>query len=107
MEFGEDNSFAAASSTFNGAIFMSNRATRRECVKKKLFGLPLSQLSFVKKIKSGMTVFLFEYEERKLYGVYEATCDGALDIDPCAFTSSGKSFAAQVCFNGSGIVQEE
>eukprot|EP00268_Persea_americana_P014914 TRINITY_DN16752_c0_g1_i10.p1 TRINITY_DN16752_c0_g1~~TRINITY_DN16752_c0_g1_i10.p1 ORF type:complete len:818 (+),score=159.23 TRINITY_DN16752_c0_g1_i10:281-2734(+) len=96
MEFGEDNSFAAASSTFYGAIFMSNRATRRECVKKKLFGLPRSQISFVKKIKSGMTLFLFEYEERKLYGVYEATCDGALDIDPCAFTSSGKSFAAQI-----------
>lgn len=91
-----DNSFAAVSSTFYGAIFMSNRATKRECLKRKLFGLPRSQISFVKKIKSGMTLFLFEYEERKLYGVYEATCDGALDIDPDAFTSSGKSFTAQV-----------
>lgn len=54
-----------------------------------------------------MTLFLFEYEERKLYGVYEATCDGALDIDPGAFTSSGKYFTAQVWFNGFEIVVQE
>ncbi|MQM10526.1 hypothetical protein Taro_043421 [Colocasia esculenta] len=36
-----------------------------------------------------------KYEERKLYGVFEATSDGAMDIVPMAFSSSGKLFSAQ------------
>ncbi|MQM12864.1 hypothetical protein Taro_045779, partial [Colocasia esculenta] len=44
----------------------------------------------------GMLLFLFEYEERKLYGVFEATSDGAMDIVPMAFSSLGKLFSAQI-----------
>ncbi|MQL85789.1 hypothetical protein Taro_018312 [Colocasia esculenta] len=36
-----------------------------------------------------------KYEERKLYGVFEGTSDGAMDIVPMAFSSSGKLFSAQ------------
>ncbi|MQL73249.1 hypothetical protein Taro_005593 [Colocasia esculenta] len=36
----------------------------------------------------------FLYSE-KLYGVFEATSDGAMDIVPMAFSSSGKLFSAQ------------
>uniref|UniRef100_A0A1D1XVI2 B2 protein n=1 Tax=Anthurium amnicola TaxID=1678845 RepID=A0A1D1XVI2_9ARAE len=81
-----------------GAIFMSNRSTKEECFRRKLFGSPASQEGFVKKIKAGMVLFLFEYEERKLYGVFEATSNGAMDIIPTAFISSGKLFSAQICF---------
>ncbi|KAG8093834.1 hypothetical protein GUJ93_ZPchr0012g18815 [Zizania palustris] len=45
-----------------------------------------------------MLLFVFEHEERKLYGVFEATSDGALNILPNAFTASRKSRPAQVLF---------
>lgn len=79
-----------------GAIFMSNRSTKEECLRTKLFGLPLTSASFVEKVKIGMVLFLFEHEERKLYGVFEAISDGALNIVPHAYSSSGKHFSAQV-----------
>lgn len=79
-----------------GAIFMSSRTTKEECLARKLFGLPLASADFVQNVRSGMILFLFEYENRKLYGVFEAVSDGNIDILPHAFRSSGKSFPAQV-----------
>ncbi|XP_078427555.1 uncharacterized protein LOC144700048 [Wolffia australiana] len=81
-----------------GAIFMSNRATKEECFRRKLFGLPSSHAGLVKKIKAGMILFLFEYDKRYLYGIFEATSDGSTNIVPSAFVKSGKSFAAQARF---------
>ncbi|KAL0534583.1 hypothetical protein IC582_028874 [Cucumis melo] len=82
-----------------GAIFMSNRVTRAECFRRKLFGLPYWLGDFVLQIKSGMILFLFEYENRVLHGVFQATSDGAMNIVPHAYTSSGQKFPAQVKFS--------
>ncbi|KAL9670130.1 hypothetical protein QQ045_007681 [Rhodiola kirilowii] len=79
-----------------GAIFMSNESTKHECLRNNLFGLPSRFNDFVKHVKVGMLLFLFEYENRELSGVYEATSDGAIDIVPHAYKSSGKKFPAQV-----------
>lgn len=79
-----------------GAIFISNCVTKRECFKRGLFGLPSSDIPFVEKVKTGTILFLFEYEKRLLHGVFKATCDGSLNIDPKAFASSGKQYPAQV-----------
>ena len=88
--------FQGHGSAFVGAILMSNQATKQECLQRKLFGLPSSKTRFVMGIKAGMLLFLFEHQERKLYGVFEATSDGAMNIEPNAFISSGNSFPAQV-----------
>ncbi|GMH26040.1 hypothetical protein Nepgr_027883 [Nepenthes gracilis] len=53
---------------------------------------------FVKQVKAGMILFLFEYEKRELYGVYQACTDGAMNQSPNAFSSSKKKFPAQVRF---------
>ncbi|XP_058072074.1 uncharacterized protein LOC131221019 [Magnolia sinica] len=98
MELHKDKNVASSNSMIEGAIFMSNRATKKECLKRKLFGLPPSQAPFVKQVKTGTILFLFEYEERKLYGVFEAASDGALNIEPRAFNSLGKPFTAQIRF---------
>uniref|UniRef100_A0A8R7RA95 DCD domain-containing protein n=1 Tax=Triticum urartu TaxID=4572 RepID=A0A8R7RA95_TRIUA len=45
-----------------------------------------------------MLLFVFEREEKKLSGVFEATSDGALNILPNAFRSSRKPRPAQVRF---------
>ncbi|RYQ95385.1 hypothetical protein Ahy_B08g090656 isoform B [Arachis hypogaea] len=81
-----------------GAIFMSNRSTLQECFEKRLFGLPVGYSDFVRNVKEGMTLFLFEFEERKLYGIFEATSDGGMNIVPQAYVSTGRSFPAQVKF---------
>ncbi|KAL4200878.1 hypothetical protein AMTRI_Chr02g255820 [Amborella trichopoda] len=85
-------------SDFEGAIFMCNRWTMKECLKRNLFGLPAAYASFVSKIKVGMFLFLFEHEQRKMYGIFRASSDGAVDIVPHAFRSSGKQFSAQIRF---------
>ncbi|MED6125536.1 hypothetical protein PIB30_069392 [Stylosanthes scabra] len=81
-----------------GAIFMSNRSTLQECFERRLFGLPQSYSDFVRNVKKGMTLFLFESEERKLYGIFEAISDGGMNIVPEAYVSLGRSFPAQVKF---------
>lgn len=79
-----------------GAIFMSNNSTRKECLSRGLFGLPIGLAGFVKQVKAGMMLFLFEFEKRELHGVFQACSDGAINIEPNAFQSSGKQFPAQV-----------
>lgn len=81
-----------------GAIFMSNTQTKKECLRRKLFGLPSNMSDFVLHVKKGMTLFLFEFERRLLHGVYRATSDGEINIEPKAFISCGKHFPAQVRF---------
>ncbi|KAB2601678.1 hypothetical protein D8674_002683 [Pyrus ussuriensis x Pyrus communis] len=80
----------------HGAIFMSSSAMKDECFKRGLFGLPSSQGQFVKQVKTGMILFLFEYERRELHGVFQACSDGEMNILPSAYNSSGKQFPAQV-----------
>ncbi|KAL6606728.1 hypothetical protein ACP70R_042381 [Stipagrostis hirtigluma subsp. patula] len=83
---------------YSGAIIICNRMTKREFLKQKLFALPGYAATFIQKIRAGMLLFLYEHEERKLYGVFEATSDGALDILPDAFASLWKFRPAQVLF---------
>ncbi|XP_058722802.1 uncharacterized protein LOC131594641 [Vicia villosa] len=82
----------------DGAIFMSNRSTLKECFQRNLFGLPDSFADFVHNIKAGMILFLFEFEARKLYGVFKAISDGGMNIVPHAYVSSGKQYPSQVKF---------
>ncbi|XP_022715470.1 uncharacterized protein LOC111274815 [Durio zibethinus] len=95
MDDEEQNSVTGSCPEF-GAIFMSNNATKKECLRRKVFALPYSQSHFVKQVKAGMILFLFEFEKRELHGVFQACSDGAMDILPHAFRSSGKQFPAQI-----------
>ncbi|KAM1131843.1 hypothetical protein FF1_046313 [Malus domestica] len=56
-----------------------------ECFERRLFGLPSSQDQFVKQIKTGMILFLFEFERRELHGVFQACSDGEMNISPSAY----------------------
>lgn len=96
MEYEEEENDVPGSIPEFGAIFMSNAETRKECFKQKVFALPQSKAGFVKQVKTGMVLFLFDFERRQLFGVYEATSDGALNILPNVFRSGGKHFPAQV-----------
>ncbi|KAL8508496.1 hypothetical protein ACS0TY_018938 [Phlomoides rotata] len=93
----EDNGVSGSVPEF-GAIFMSNMETKKECLKRKIFALPPSMAEFVKHVKAGMLLFLFEYKRRQLFGVYQASSDGAIDIVPHGFKCSGRHYPAQVSF---------
>ncbi|KAK1430815.1 hypothetical protein QVD17_13850 [Tagetes erecta] len=99
-------SYYGSSSTRNlwknqlgGVVFGCNITTINECLYKKLFGLPSSHFMYVKKIEPGLPLFLFNYTDRTLLGLFEAASSGQMNIDPCAWTCDGSqktTYPAQV-----------
>ncbi|XP_065872419.1 uncharacterized protein [Euphorbia lathyris] len=78
-----------------GFIFLCNGKTKPECYMYRVFGLPEFRKDVVENIKPGMQLFLFDFEVKLLYGVYEATSVGEMNVEPTAF---GGKFPAQVSF---------
>ncbi|XP_054817367.1 uncharacterized protein LOC129317057 isoform X4 [Prosopis cineraria] len=82
-----------------GVIFGCKNNTIKECISKLLFGLPATHISYVKHIRPGLPLFLFNYNYRKLHGIFEAASEGKMNIDPCGWTENGSEctpFPAQV-----------
>uniref|UniRef100_A0A0E0JEH7 DCD domain-containing protein n=1 Tax=Oryza punctata TaxID=4537 RepID=A0A0E0JEH7_ORYPU len=87
-----------------GVIFCCNNNTFDECFTKQLFGLPQRHILYVKNIKPGLPLFLFNSSNRQLHGIFKATSTGQLNIDRFAWMSeqSGAEttpFPAQVHFS--------
>ncbi|KAK1256636.1 hypothetical protein QJS04_geneDACA024657 [Acorus gramineus] len=82
-----------------GVIFGCKQSTMRECLLKQIFGLPSSHGSYVSNIRQGLPLFLFNYTDRKLHGIFEAASNGQLNIDPYCWTENGEEktpYPAQV-----------
>ncbi|CAN4115859.1 unnamed protein product [Withania somnifera] len=77
------------SSQLGGVIFGCKDNTMKECLSKQLFGLPVQHFSYVQNVDQGLPLFLFNYTDRKLYGIYEAAGSGQMYIDQYAWTSDG------------------
>jgi hypothetical protein len=59
----------------------------------------MSHIHYVEYITTGMPIFLFNYTERKMHGIFEAACEGALNISPYAWSGvegQRTQFPAQV-----------
>ncbi|KAK9862680.1 hypothetical protein WJX84_000466 [Apatococcus fuscideae] len=65
-----------------GVIFGCSGETFAECVEGLVFGLPRPHMCYVQNIKPGMPVFLFNYTERRMYGIYRAVTEGDWEINP-------------------------
>ena len=64
-------------------------------------GLPYPHIRYVEKIRPGMPLFLFNYSDRKLHGIFEADGHGALNINPYGWSPNGSGktqYPAQVFF---------
>ncbi|KAF5192260.1 Kelch-like protein diablo [Thalictrum thalictroides] len=86
-------------SDLGGVIFGCTYVTMKECLAKKLFGLPGQHISYVQNIEPGLPLFLFNYSDRKLYGIFEAECQGKCNIDQYGWSSNGSErtrYPAQV-----------
>ncbi|KAL3524020.1 hypothetical protein ACH5RR_016854 [Cinchona calisaya] len=76
-------------SDLGAVIFGCKHKTIKECKLKQLFGLPAPHFSYVKNVTPGLTLFLFNYSDRKLHGIYEAASPGRLNINPYGWTVDG------------------
>ncbi|QCE12062.1 kelch-like protein 18 [Vigna unguiculata] len=86
-------------SQLGGVIFGCKNATMRECLSKQLFGLPAQHFSYVKNIDPGLPLFLFNYTDRTLHGIFEAASKGRMLINPYGWTTDGSErtqYPAQV-----------
>nr|XP_011466441.1 PREDICTED: kelch-like protein 12 isoform X3 [Fragaria vesca subsp. vesca]XP_011466442.1 PREDICTED: kelch-like protein 12 isoform X3 [Fragaria vesca subsp. vesca] len=72
-----------------GVIFGCKSGTMMECLSKQLFGLPGPHFIYVKNISPGLPLFLFNYDDRTLHGIYEAASHGQMNIDPYGWTTDG------------------
>ncbi|WKA00701.1 hypothetical protein VitviT2T_019037 [Vitis vinifera] len=86
-------------SDLGGVIFGCKHNTIDECHSKQLFGLPAAHFSYVRNINPGLTLFLFNYSDRKLHGIFEAASPGQMNINPYGWTPDGSQltpYPAQV-----------
>ncbi|KAL9686521.1 hypothetical protein QQ045_023981 [Rhodiola kirilowii] len=93
------NTRSLSKSQLGGVIFGCKNSTMQECLQKQLFGLPASHFSYVNKIEPGLPLFLFNYSERKLYGIFEAASQGQMNINTYGWTLNGAertNYPAQV-----------
>ncbi|QHO24881.1 Kelch-like protein [Arachis hypogaea] len=69
-----------------GVIFGCKNSTLKECLSKQLFGLPALHYFYVKNIEPGLPLFLFNYSDRKIHGIFEAASKGQMYIDHHAWS---------------------
>lgn len=96
---GAGNFKALKKSDLAGVIFGCSHQTFKECVTQLIFGLPALHFTYVQNISPGMPLFLFNYDDRKMHGTFEAASHGKMNINPYAWTADGSvktQYPAQV-----------
>ncbi|TVU51562.1 hypothetical protein EJB05_02997, partial [Eragrostis curvula] len=80
-------------------LSVATRNLQPEDLGAVIFGLPSSHLSYVQNIKEGLPLFLFNYDDSRLHGIYEAASNGKFCPESNAWSEDGKGktgYPAQV-----------
>jgi len=85
--------FSTTAASPAGFIFMCSGATKPDCYRHRVLGLPRGSLEAVSRIRRGAALFLYDFDTKHLYGPYQADSDGGADLVPSAFRGR---FPAQV-----------
>ncbi|KAG5620313.1 hypothetical protein H5410_005531 [Solanum commersonii] len=86
-------------SSLHKRLYLGTIITSLEFCPSESVGLLAPHFSYVENINPGLLLFLFIYNNRELYGIYEATSSGKMNINPhgCTLDGFGRiEFSAQV-----------
>ncbi|KAI7837920.1 hypothetical protein COHA_008227 [Chlorella ohadii] len=73
-----------------GVIFMCNNRTFHTCMEHQMFGLPQAHWCYVQYVRTGMPLFLWNFESKQLHGIFKAASDGEWELDPTGWTDGSR-----------------